>query len=210
MRRIYDIFQQAKVNFLFFFPLFLYQSNGTTQDNLAIFQNLTLEIVHSVFEDISPDSSTTVSINSQDNREEGKWLIENGFIRYLLNKNLNIELGQAHNSDKQIIIEFQISRIGVQYFPISKKDELKRQINLELQVRVRTGISNKILLLKDYKKQYTDSVRITDIKRIENNNYPFTQGKLPEKWSFKILIEPVIVLITSATVIYLFFTLRSK
>ncbi len=55
-----------------------------------------------------------------------------------------------------------------------------------------------------------DSVRVDDIKNIENPVYAFTVSDMPPEPFFSSLLEPAAAIGTAAVAIYLFFSVRSK
>jgi hypothetical protein len=63
---------------------------------------------------------------------------------------------------------------------------------------------------KDFSYKYQDTVKVDDIKNLENTTSPFTNGALPPEPFFTGLFEPVVALGTAAAAIVLFFTVRSK
>jgi hypothetical protein len=64
--------------------------------------------------------------------------------------------------------------------------------------------------LHNFNYSISDTVKVNDIKSIENNSYPFTQGQVPQEPFFPSLIEPVIAIGATALAVILFFTVRSK
>lgn len=56
----------------------------------------------------------------------------------------------------------------------------------------------------------TDTISYSTISSIEENSLPFTKGNVPDPPQFSSLIEPIIVLSSAATIVYLFFSVRSK
>lgn len=55
-----------------------------------------------------------------------------------------------------------------------------------------------------------DTVKVADIKYLENDSFPFTKGTLPSEPFISGLAEPLIAMGTAAVVVVLFFTIRSK
>ena len=55
-----------------------------------------------------------------------------------------------------------------------------------------------------------DPVNVSDIEKIENRSYPFTQGDLPSEPFFSSLLEPFIAVGAAAITVILFFSIRSK
>jgi hypothetical protein len=57
---------------------------------------------------------------------------------------------------------------------------------------------------------YTDTVLYDEIEFLESSGIPFTTGTLPSEPVFSGLLEPVIIAVSSAAAIILFFTIRSQ
>lgn len=55
-----------------------------------------------------------------------------------------------------------------------------------------------------------DTVKVEDVKYLENPSYPFTQAELPPEPFLSGLAEPIIAIGTAALVVVLFFTIRSE
>ncbi len=64
--------------------------------------------------------------------------------------------------------------------------------------------------VKDFKLTVVDTVNVENVQEIENRSYPFTQGELPPEPFFSSLLEPIVAIGAAATVIILFFSVRSK
>ena len=63
---------------------------------------------------------------------------------------------------------------------------------------------------QDFEITLLDTVKVEDIKSLENPSYPFTQAAVPPEPFGSGLAEPVIAIGTAALVIVLFFTIRSE
>lgn len=57
---------------------------------------------------------------------------------------------------------------------------------------------------------YKDSVKVEEVRDLENPNLPFTRGEIPSEPFLEGLPEPVIAVGTAAAAVILFFVLRSK
>ena len=64
--------------------------------------------------------------------------------------------------------------------------------------------------LKEFNIFYSDTIKVDDLKNLENNSFSFTVGIVPAEPFFSGLFEPVAALGTAAAVVILFFTVRSK
>lgn len=63
---------------------------------------------------------------------------------------------------------------------------------------------------KDFEITKVDSVKVEDIKYLENESFPFTKGTIPPEPFLSGFAEPLIAIGTAAVVIVIFFTVRSE
>jgi hypothetical protein len=63
---------------------------------------------------------------------------------------------------------------------------------------------------KDFEFTVIDTVKVEDLKFLENDSYPFTKGNIPSEPFLSGFAEPLIAIGTAAAVIVLFFTVRSE
>jgi hypothetical protein len=63
---------------------------------------------------------------------------------------------------------------------------------------------------KEFDFSIVDSVKVEDIKILENESFPFTKGKIPPEPFLSAFAEPLIAIGTAAAVVILFFSVRSK
>jgi hypothetical protein len=57
---------------------------------------------------------------------------------------------------------------------------------------------------------FNDTVKVDEIKDLENLSFPFTRGEIPAEPFFSGLLEPVVAIGTAAVAVYLFFAIRSR
>jgi len=191
-------------------PLYFMQTSQQPVDNLTILNNLASTVIQKIVDQLSPDSSASLLIYSQSQKQPGNWWLENWFVKNLYQRGVSkIQLNEQ-NSENDLIIEFKILTLGVQYLRTEKKNLIGRQCNLSLAVRATEGSSGLVKFSDEFIEQYADSVLIRDVSIVENKYFSFTQASLPERFGFKKFIEPLIVLSTTAGVVYLFFRLRSN
>jgi len=63
---------------------------------------------------------------------------------------------------------------------------------------------------KEFQFSITDTINVDEIKDLENDAFPFTKGNIPPEPFISNLAEPVIAIVTTAVVVALFFSIRSK
>lgn len=191
-------------------PLFLFQTGQQRIDNLAVFTNMAAMVSQKIIDRLSPDSSAAILIRARSQPQAGQWLIENGMVKNLYQSGISKIYLDKYDSTSSYVIEYNIVAIGVDYHPTEQKNLIERQFKLSLAVRVTEGTTGLIKFFQEFDEQQTDSVKILDVARLENKDYPFTQASLPEARGLKKYIEPFIVMTTTAGIIYLFFRLRSN
>lgn len=64
--------------------------------------------------------------------------------------------------------------------------------------------------VKDFELSILDTINVEDVEYVENRSYPFTRGELPPEPFFSSLLEPIVAIGAAATVVILFFSVRSK
>jgi len=209
-----NIVARAKIKlFLIIFmtcPVFLVHSNQLPIDNLSILSKLTSEIVDSVFQRLHLDSSDAVLIQSANKEDCANWVVENELVKKLLQSANDIIIGESANSKINYFIEYRIIRFGVDYLPTSKKDLIQRKILVNLKITTSRGQHSNVDLYKNFTRQFVDSVRISEIQKLESERYPFTQSQIVLEPGFGKYIEPIIVMATTVGIVYLFFQLRSN
>ncbi|MBC8183441.1 hypothetical protein H8E88_20305 [candidate division KSB1 bacterium] len=191
-------------------PVFLVHSNELPKDNLFILSQLTAVIVDSVLSKSQLDSSDVVLIQSSNKEDKANWVVENEFVKNIAQRGNDVLIGESTNPKISKVIEFRIIHFGVNYSNTSKKDLIERKIFVSLDVRFFSGQNRKVDLFKNYTGQFVDSVRIAEVEKLELKRYPFTQNKISIKKGFKKYLEPIIIMTTTAGIVYLFFQLRSK
>ena len=63
---------------------------------------------------------------------------------------------------------------------------------------------------KDFEFSIVDTVKVEEIKYLQNESFPFTTGKIPPEPFLSAIAEPLIAIGTAAVVVILFFSVRSK
>ncbi len=72
------------------------------------------------------------------------------------------------------------------------------------------NLMGKTIVTREFNYSGKDTVKVDNVKNIENFAYPFTQGKLPSEPFFSGILEPIFAVGTAALAVILFFTIRSK
>ncbi|MDW7679644.1 MAG: hypothetical protein SCK70_03720 [bacterium] len=186
------------------------QSPTLPDDNITIFHKLAASVVSSLLSEFEDDQWMSYNIVTVQPGDNGNWLLENAFVRTLLDKGKKVQLNSPLRSGDQMLIEFKIEDIGLSYQPIDNNKLVERQFNLDVKARLVQGKDNSVVLLKRLNEKYVDQIKLADVNLVENQNYPFTCAKIQLSKTWKKYIEPFLVFGVTAGVIYSFFALRSK
>jgi len=197
-------------NLLLLCPLFLIQEGQQPIDNLSIFNNMASTVAQKTIDRLSPDSTAAIIILSQSQEHAGNWLVENWFVKNLYQRGISKIYLEKLDSTRAFTIQFKIDTVGIEYFPTHNHKFVERRFKLSLAVRALEGSPGLVKFYQEFKENYVDKVKFIDLKRLENGDFPFTQAELPAEKGLKRYIEPLIVMSTTAAIVYLFFRLRSN
>lgn len=194
-----------------FYPLFLVQIDPHPADNLAIFDRLASNLIQEILVQAAPDTSQHIAIKSLRREESGNWWLENWFAKVLIDRGVrNVYIHQEQRFEEGLIIEYRINDLRVKYVPAQEKNFVTRKFTLDLDVRLMEAKTGLVILLDRATQQYADTVQVNLLKELEDESYPFTTTEAPRRQGIRNYIEPLVVMATTAGVIYLFFHLRSN
>jgi hypothetical protein len=191
-------------SYRFFFVSILF--NGTlfpqTKTNMDVFYTLIDSSVTQFLLLSHPPSKIKVEITSG----EAYSILNNRLLGDLKEK--HIELLNEKN-DSIPLFSYTIEKPFTQYSNIYRDGIwgpffVQRDISLKGNYFY-SGSGN-----KDYYFKSTDTVKVDDIKILENISFKFTNGTLPPEPFFAGLFEPIVALGTAAAAVILFFTVRSR
>lgn len=182
-------------------------SFSQTKTNLQIFYNLADSAANFVIKQI-PGNERDCKLNLtlgrtysvMGNKILSRFIAEGKIIRNSNTKGSNL-----------VVVDFTIDKAKVNYGDMYRKGLLggfyiPRVITLSGNFLVLPTLKQ----LQDFNYTYTDTVKVDEVRSLENISYPFTQGQLPPEPFFSSLFEPVIAIGATALAIILFFTIRSK
>ncbi len=92
-----------------------------------------------------------------------------------------------------------------------QKNNIQRNLMFDFFVEVSSSSESKVLFSRRFQNQYKDIIKKSDMEKTENPNLSFTVGELKQsKGIYTKWLKPVFLFAISATVIYLFYSIRSK
>ncbi len=207
---IYDLFKitgAIKKSLRFLFVLLLFKTSAYPQaiSNLDKFYTLIDSASSLLIKDLGDAKKVNLELNFGidysvfANQVRGK-LLRNG-----------VQL-VGDNSDEQnfVRVNFVVDNSFVEYSE-AEKDGIFGDFFTERTINLSGNyfISNNSQV-KDFKLTSVDTINVEEVEYVENRSYPFTLGDLPPEPFFSSLLEPIVAIGAAATVIILFFSVRSQ
>jgi hypothetical protein len=172
-----------------------------------------------VFYNLVDSASINVSKNTPATKKNVKLDLGTGDIYTVFNNRI---IGSLQNAGKIVMpggkydtsateVSFKIDKTTVNYGEL-----FQQKLFGDFYAQREISLSGNYLLFlpgvssHSFSFSYTDTVNINEIKNLENNAFPFTQGRIPSEPLFASIYEPVIVIGAAALTVILFFTIRSK
>ncbi len=154
-----------------------------------------------------------VSVHVEGSEELNRWF-EQKLKENVLSKHWNLVKTDSSGKNDDFFV-LQVEKVAATILYRSKdKNWLLRttryQREVEGLVRYQFTRKQRILQADEIHFRVQDEISRKDLKRVENDLFPFARGEhLPSPWIDWVL-EPVIITAATLTVVYLFYTLRSR
>jgi hypothetical protein len=197
---------------------FFAQSGKKT--NLEILeQDLTAEIEKLLYyPDVNRELQFVCYISPQSNDNSEKKFVES-LLKKAAEKNklkLSFAKDESMASGDSVYNKLKVNIIKIQTnYPALGKNKflgektIKREISSELVVSISTG-TGRVIVDEKVSTIYKDEIPYDDYERYQSEEYLFTQSVPPDISWLETIIFPAAVVVVSAVVTILFFTIRSK
>ena len=182
-----------------------------TSTNWQILNKLCYELYVDVFSAISINDSTAYIIQIMNSNDDVKKILEIQLARYQKDKSIsNFFIGQPSGFSSYNIIQIVPEAIPVKYSKVKNdnKDSIKRTIDIKAYAKV-TDQQSRLFYAQTFEKNYHDFLNNDNFKDIEDEQYPVTIGQ-GNKNIFLKSFEPVFISVITASIIYFFYSFRSK
>ena len=198
LNKIYRIIFHS---FLFSF-IFIGTSFSQTKTNLEVFYTLVDSSVDQFINTSNPASKIKVEMNSGDVYA----VFNNQVLGDLKAKGVTYSLDKSDNFP---VLSYTIDKTFTQYTNIFR-DGFLGPFLIQREIFLKGNYLYSVSGKKEFAFSSIDTVKVDDIKNLENVSYKFTNGTIPPEPFFTGLFEPVVALGTAAAAVILFFTVRSK
>jgi len=204
-----NFFILKKITLKNFFLIFFLVSTcvlSQTRDNLEIFYTLVDSSGENLIKNL-PESIKDINLNMHLGKSYS--LFENHLMATFNKAGFKINLEDS--SEQKTYVDYVLDKAKVNYGEIFRSGFFGSYLlPRELEVSGNYSIKNNSFVYKEFYYSYVDTVKVDNVKTLENSSYSFTQGNLPPEPFFSSLFEPLIAIGTAAIAVFLFFTIRSK
>jgi hypothetical protein len=195
------------LNFLIYFLLFQASVFSQSRTNLEVFYSLTDSLSNQIIEEI-PKREKIILLTL--NLGESYSLFSNNIRTSFLKAGkeiLNTPIGELNYPHVDIVIE----GAGIEYGEMFRDgwfgDHYIQRYAAIYGNYLQTFSSEG---KRDFMFEVIDTVKVEEVKNLENDSFPFTKGNVPPEPFLSGLAEPIIAIGTAAVLIALFFSIRSK
>ncbi len=204
-----------KFSFSLLLIFFCYSLNTySLQTNFNIIDSLVTINIKNIYEKCIDNGIDTIlyTINSNGNSSNSSLFLEKKLLTYKKNYTLiNSDIIVNKQINKYIKIKINNENISVTFNKIeNNKNLLIRKCinNINVIKNDYNGISENF----DFNLNYIDTVNFSDINIINSSNIDFATATVPLRSEsfFKRILEPTLVILTTAITIFLFFSVRSN
>ncbi len=179
-------------------------ASAQVDTNLQLLNNTYAELFDRLLDGVGYLDSSIVIIAGSDLQSQ---IAEKQLLTNLQKRGVELISEASAAPDSLAYIKIDLVNQSISYDKLENK-QLQRTCRVELYVKI-VSKHQKILLSKLAEQELQDTIQKSDIKRIENPELNFTVGKRSRSlWSK--LVEPVAVSLVSGTIIYLFYSFRSR
>jgi hypothetical protein len=176
--------------------------------NLKILQDLSAEIGQAIMSTEGLPDTGTFSLQVLP-REEA-YFLDRPLSAVLEQRGLRRLDGPAAN----LVVECGVENMRVQYSDTRSEGffgptVVDRDVALTLQAVVTDRSTHRVLLSRALSASVHDTIDVSDVRLLEDDNIPVTQGSVPPQGFFADFLEPVVFTAALGVAIYLLFTVRS-
>ena len=190
------------------------------EDNLTVLSALAQQVAEDIVNHLLLNKTIKVFIDNIPPTDESSWLLETKLLPLIIAEDIAVSSSSfsddsliAQKNSNGFVLEYKITKIGIEYDYINRGlfRENKVQRIAVLSVFVKLSKENGSIILSEVlEKNSTDTFFSSQLKQVNNPDFSFTFSEPPASFGVKKLIEPLIAIGVTGTIIYLFYSFRSK
>ena len=175
--------------------------------NQEIVEFRTIEVLDSIAS-MLPANVDAIALDFDNNNKGVKSFLLNQFVKYFAKFNITISLDSA-----AFKVVFENIAIKTEYHETKRgmlglSSKIKRIIFFKVSGFIIDNNKMDIIDTIQFESIYNDVVKTSDLNIIENSQYTFCHGTMINALSWTKYIEPSIVIVSVAGLVFLLFTMR--
>lgn len=185
--------------------------------NFEIFNELSTQCVQEVLDGNLAREVKKVLLQKIDAGDSLNWFIENTLFNLLKQHGVDsIRYGEAASGLRQtVLIRYKIVNLSLAYenenrWRLFNRTHTTRHFKLQFFLQLINPQQGTVLWSGVLAREFRDQVPPNQIAGIESSAIPFTQARFPDRSIYTRFVEPVLILSTTGTIIYLFYAFRSQ
>jgi len=181
---------------------------GQTLSNHELVEGLTESIFDSVFSGLPDAGKLHISLDAELVEGERKIFLFNSLVRFLDKHNQSVQLDSS-----DLILVVDRFHIDIAYLEKSLRllglnRTIERRVQVTLNGYLRDHMLNRAGRPFTYSTMWDDRISSDRIAEIEKSPYNLFRGRLVKAIYWTKYIEPAVVIVSVATLIYVFFSVR--
>lgn len=187
------------------------------KSNFEIFNELSAQCVQEVLDGNLAREVKKVLLQKIDTADSLNWFIENTLFNLLKQHGVDsIQYGEAASGFGQtVLVRYKIVNLSLSYenenrWRLFNRTHNARHFKLQFFLQLINPQQGTVLWSGVLAREFRDQVPPNQIAGIESSAIPFTQARYPNRSIYARFVEPVLILSTTGTIIYLFYAFRSQ
>ncbi len=198
------------VLFLLMLPTHGFLQNRVIVNEGVIANLLVPKALENIVKTISADQRIQIMANQ--NNEADHWLAQI-LTDSCLERNYLVYSSRDSATETDFVIKIADVKVAITYHPTGKKllifnKGFRRSVTAEFRLLIREQ-NSRIRVDKKIKNNYTDILSASSLGSVENKEKFFTIGTKKQSTFINRWLEPVIITAATASVVFLFYSLRS-
>jgi hypothetical protein len=170
--------------------------------NVDVFGNLAVQCLGGV-----PDTSRALMLNAP----EGMPYVRSALTKHWLSEGIGVYLTDSARAEEVpahlTVLRYGVEDAGIEYSRTSRRT-FRRSVRLALRYDLASP-SGRLISDDRCRRAYTDDLAVSLLDTIQPDPYPEARAQLTGRSGPGRFLEPIVLGTAMATIVYLFFTVRS-